>query len=107
MSTGSDRPYKVEFLRSTMTRIRQCSREVVRLGIGREYARTLKTILHKLSTTPSTWGDPLRHFKSAELLVYRRVLDRILVEYGVHDAQRIVFVKDCRPVLGHPLQSSG
>jgi len=34
------------------------------------------------------------------------IYQRILVIYAVHEDQPVVFVKECRPIQGHPLESA-
>jgi hypothetical protein len=99
-------PYRVDLLYTARTRIKQYGAEAIRLGIAREYAATLRAIIENLARTPFSWGDPIRHYKGAKLHLYRRVFGQILTEYAVHEKERIVYIRDCKPVLGHPLNSS-
>ena len=105
MSADSDRPYKVELMQPAREAIREGSRQAARLGIKRDFARTLKLILQDLSTRPLTWGDPTGELRAAQLQLFQRLVERMLVIYAVHEERRIVFLRDCRPVLGHPLES--
>jgi hypothetical protein len=106
MSSDPASIYRIELLHSARARIKQCGDRTVRLGIAKEYAATLRSILENLTISPLTWGDPIRRYHEARLLLCRRVFDRILTEYAVHEESNIVYVKDCTPVLGHPLESS-
>ena len=106
MNAASDQPYQVELLHSARTRIKQCARTALELGIGKQWASTLKTILVYLAREPLAWGEPVRYFQYAKLHLCQRLYDRVFVRYAVHDEQRVVFLQDCRPVLGHPLESS-
>jgi hypothetical protein len=106
MSTDPGRPYRVELLHTARARIKQCGEQAIRLGIVREYAATLRTIIENLSLAPLNWGDPIRDYKSAKLHLYRRVFGQILTEYAVHEKERIVYIKEYKPVFGHPLEST-
>jgi hypothetical protein len=106
MTADSSRPYRVDYLHTARTRILRCAAAAVRLGMANEYGATIRTIVGKLSSDPLTWGDPVNDFTGAKLLLFQRVYRRIYTVYAVHEAERIVFLKDCIPVLGHPLEST-
>jgi hypothetical protein len=57
-----------------------------------------------LARDPQSWGDPFCDLSAARL--YRRIYERILIEYAVHQEARLVWVKTFRPVLDHPLKSN-
>lgn len=104
MSDDPSRPYQVAFLQSARKRVQRCAEAATRLGIAKDYAATLRFVVDRLSQAPIEWGEPRRKLRAAALLLCDRVHDRLLVEYAVHEEQRIVFVRDCKPVLGHPLE---
>ena len=106
MNTDPTLPYYVDLLYTARTRIKRCGVAAIRLGIAREYAATLRAIIENPSLTPLNWGDPIRDYKGAKLHLYRRVFGQILTEYAVHEKARIVYIRDCKPVLGHPLESA-
>jgi hypothetical protein len=106
MTADSGRPYHVDYLHTARTRILRCADASVRLGVAKEYGATIRSIVENLSSAPLTWGDPVNDFTAAKLLLYQRIYHRILTVYAVHEGERIVFVKDCIPVLGHPLEST-
>ena len=66
----------------------------------------MRRICDKLATTPHTWGEPFRHYRAAKLVLRKMIHDRILVVYAVHEERPIVFVRECRPIQGHPLESA-
>jgi hypothetical protein len=99
-------PYRVSFLAAARERVKRCARTAILLGIGREYAATLRFIIERLSTSPLTWGEPSHHYRLAKLVQRKMIFQRVLVIYVVHEDQPIVFVKECKPVLGHPLESA-
>lgn len=106
MSTDPAHPYWVSFLQSARERVDRCAQAASRLGIAAEYAATLRLIVDRLSTAPLTWGEPSHHYRAARLVVRNMICQRILVIYAVHEEQPIVFIKECKPVLGHPLESA-
>jgi hypothetical protein len=97
-------PYKVELLAKARTNIKRCAEEAIRLGIAKEYAATLGAIHRNLSTAPLTWGDPLQRLPSGKVIVFQRLYERVLTIYAVREEAHLVYVKDCQPVLGHPLE---
>jgi hypothetical protein len=99
-------PYKVELLPLAQAELTRCSREAQRLGIAREYLATIQRIYEKLTTIPHAWGEETRHYRAAKLVLRRMIHDRILVVFAVHEEQPVVFVKECRPVHGHPLEAT-
>ncbi len=105
MSTDPAGPYRVSFQRAARERIQRCALAAIQLGIAGDYAAVLRTMLDRLAKSPLAWGDPRRRLKAAKLVVRVRLHERLLVEYAVHEEQRVVFVRDCKPVLGHPLES--
>jgi hypothetical protein len=106
MSTDPVRPYRVELLHTARTRIKRCGKEARLLGITKDYAATIRSILENLTVVPLTWGDPIGQYKGAKLFLFRRVFGRVLTEYAVHEEKHIVYIKECKPVLGHPLEST-
>jgi len=59
-----------------------------------------------LTTIPHAWGEEFRHYRAAKLVLRKMIYDRILVVYAVHEEKPVVFVKECRPVQGHPLEAA-
>ena len=73
-------------------------------GFLEEWASTMRTIFDRLETRPAEAGDPLLHLPRLKLTRYGILVNRICVFYALHDSERIVFVQDINPVLGHPLE---
>lgn len=99
-------PYRVELLRSALLRVKKCSRDAILLGIADDCARVRRRVQDKLSTVPLTWGEPTNYFEATRLWKLQRLFERFAIAYFVHEDERIVFVQDIRPVLGHPLETS-
>ena len=66
----------------------------------------MRRIYENLTMTPHTWGEPSRRYRAAKLVLRKMICDRILVVFAVHEEKPVVFVKECRPIQGHPLQSA-
>jgi hypothetical protein len=80
--------------------------KAVGLGITTDYARTLQRIVKRLSTDPLALGDPLRWYQAAKVFKRQWLYERIFTIYAVHEEAHVVWVLECRPVLGHPLEPS-
>lgn len=106
MNAAPHRPYNVELLSTARTQIKQAVSTALELGIGKQWASTLRTIMKHLIRETLEWGEPVRYFEYAQLFLCQRLHDRVYVRYAAHEDQRVVFLEVCRPVLGHPLQSS-
>ncbi len=99
-------PYKVELLQAAQAEIRRCLTKAQRLGVLGDYVATIRRIYDHLATAPHTWGEASRHYRAAKLVRRKMIHNRILVVYAVHEERPLVFVEECRPVLGHPLESA-
>jgi hypothetical protein len=81
------------------------------MGLKKEFAEAVRLVIENLETRPLTWGDPLFHLRNLRLLMFRATQNMLLVSYGVHEEERIVFVRQFRIVPGSPLdkpdQSNG
>jgi hypothetical protein len=106
MTVDPAQPYQIELFPSARTCVKRCSQEAVRRGLAKEYAAVLRAIQEKLRTAPLTWGDPASYFRGIKLWKYNRLFDRLFVVYYVQEEERVVFIEDIKPVLGHPLESS-
>ena len=99
-------PYKVELLQPAQAEITRCLQEAQQRGTAHEFVATLRQIYEKLTTIPHVWGEENRRYRAAKLVLRKMIYERILVVYAVHEEQPVVFVENCRPVLGHPLESA-
>ena len=72
-------------------------------GISERVSRALDEIEGHLELHPETWGDPIRIYKGLHLSMYRRLHDKLRVEYGVHETEPLVFITGLTPALDHPL----
>ncbi|HVS36514.1 MAG TPA: hypothetical protein VMS17_13200 [Gemmataceae bacterium] len=99
-------PYKVELLQGAQAEVRRCLTEAQRLDILGDYVAAIRRIYDYLTTIPHTWGEEWRHYRGAKLVLRKMIHDRILVSFAAHEEKPVVFVRECRPVLGHPLESA-
>ena len=99
-------PYKVETLPGAEAEIRRCLMKARGLGIVGDYVETIRQIRDILTKRPHTWGEEIGRYRAAKLVLRKMIHNRILVSYAVHEEKPVVFIRECRPVLGHPLESA-
>jgi hypothetical protein len=95
--------HSVSWNRAGLDKAAALGRAARMLGLGVEWARSLRRILDRLETDPRG-GDPLYRFHALRLLAHRAIVDRVEVLYAVHDDRPFVFVLDLIPRFGHPLE---
>ena len=61
------------------------------------------TVLATLYLGGLAWFLMALRVKHAGLVQLQRLQDKVVINYGVDEANKIVYVKACRPVLDHPL----
>jgi len=105
MSGSSEVPYRVVRSEKVRDQLWQWAEAANQAGLADQYLDALKTIENKLKNEPLSWGDPLYPFRHLELIMCRGIHWIFLVEYGVHEGKRIVFIKEYRLLPGHSLES--
>jgi hypothetical protein len=90
-----------------LKQLRTWGERATRLGRRAEYLAALRTIHHKLTTEPTTWGDPWYHLIQLGLQVYQRICSPLHVSYAVDEERRIVYVRRFTPLSGSDLEQEG
>jgi hypothetical protein len=93
---GAPRIYKVIISKQLADRIDKLHDEAHSAGIGPQFIDALEKIHDGLRAHPRAFGDPLFRLPALKLLVYVRAIHPLVVDYGVHDEQQLVFVKGIR-----------
>jgi hypothetical protein len=96
-------PFKIDYSTNQAEFIQRLVNKALALGYGQQFATELRAITDKLERTPRDWGDPLFPLHALQLMVYRGIHARLAITYGVHDRLPIVFIRDFKPILDHPL----
>jgi len=94
-------PYRLSWM--CLAELRRLRDRALQLGVGPQLRQALQTITARLADDPLDWGDPLFRLRGLSLLVHLRIHAKLRVVYGVHDTQRVVFVRGIQPVFDHPL----
>ena len=97
-------PYRVSILWIASQQLHEAIGRAGSAQLERRFRDEVRALLLELASDPITHADYLQRFVHARLDVYQRInKDMIYTKYAVDEANRIVYVKECRPVLGHPL----
>jgi hypothetical protein len=104
VSTTPPNNYRVVHPEVVRDRIRQWAGRAVQLGLRDWFRESLNHIEGRLSSAPTTWGDPLHQLPNLKLYVYRGLHNKFIVDYAVHEEARTVFVRQFRLMAGNPLE---
>ena len=96
-------PFRVSHSEQTRQLLKGWGVRARELGLAAGYAAALRFIEEKLQFDPLGWGDPLYQLHGLALKIFRGLHWSILVEYGVNEQERIVFIKKYELVLNNPL----
>jgi len=96
-------PFRVVFSEALREQLRRLGQRADAQGITAALGADLRTIVEALAADPVSWGDPLNRLPHLRLTLYHRIYHSISVRYGVEEQERVVFVRECKPISGHPL----
>lgn len=105
MATDPNPRFTLSWNRRGLDRLRGLGERAKALGALAEWVATLRRLIDRLETDPRGCGDPLYPLRSLKLMMYRAIVDRVEVRYGVHDTEPVVFIQDIVPRFGHPLEA--
>ncbi len=106
MPEPSGVPYKVVHSQAILATLRSWTELADRAGLRREYADALRVVQRLLEREPLTWGDPLYRLQHLDLTIYRGMHWFLIVDYGIHDGERLTFVRQYRLKPGNPLETT-
>lgn len=72
-------------------------------GVAERVLACLREIDRQLKSNPREWGEPSSILRGMRMILHTGFFDRIRVDYGVHDTQPVVVVRNIEPEPGHPL----
>lgn len=104
MASNPATPYRVvrsELIRQCLQQWGEMARKAELTGL---YAKALQTVEAKLVNEPVTWGDPIYDLPHLDLTIHRGMHWVFVVEYGVHNRERVVIIKEYRLLPGNPLE---
>ncbi len=106
MPEPPDTPHKVVHSQAILATLRHWAELAEHAGLRQEYADALRVVQDRLAQDPLTWGDPLYRAHHLALTIYRGLHWFLIVDYGVHDDEPLVFIKQYRLRSGNPLEGT-
>ncbi len=103
MPANSGSPYRISQSAAISERLHQWGERARELGVLDRLKSLLKETEAALTTRPAEWGDPVRNLRHLKIVMYRRLIEFMIVEYGVHEDAKIVFIRDFRLIPENPL----
>ena len=97
--------YRIDASGRVTDQVRVLSFRAVRKGLIGDLTVALTTMANQLTTTPTSWGDPVSRLRMLNLVMYRRAEGPIIVYYAVDRVNRISYIRDIRPFPGRGLES--
>ena len=96
-------PYDLGMSDALRARVREPLERAAAREIGIPFRNAVQNILAALRDNPRRAGDPLRHLRGLNSILYRVTRERLIVYYTVHDRIPMVTIWRFEPGPGHPL----
>ncbi len=74
-------------------RLRELHKQEQKLGFGTRFINALRLAVKRLETDPLVFGEALYSLPKLRVAVRQAVVDRLVIDYGVHDEKKIVFIR--------------
>jgi hypothetical protein len=84
--------YQVIMSEQTKATLKQLHRQAFARGTGQQFLDALRQIIMHLRNDPLTFGEPLYRLPMLKLAVRQGMIDPLIVDYGVHEDQQLVFL---------------
>jgi hypothetical protein len=98
MKASEDRPFKVSSSALARSNLRElCSRAKAR-GQGEVVAAAVRTVIERLETDPLQLGEPKSNLPVMGLVMCVGVVGPLAVQFAVDEKNRIVYIKEFRPL---------
>ena len=95
-------PYELGMSERLQERIQVWSARAEALGFAQTFDSAIDQILDHLRMRPRVWGEPSHHLRGLQMTAFRKMHERLLVIYSVHDRIPMVTIWDIIPTTGHP-----
>jgi hypothetical protein len=96
-------PFEVGMSELLRQRVREWSDRAASRGFAEAFDSAIDRILDQLRTQPREWGEPSHHLRGLGMTAFRKMYERLLVIYSVHDRIPMVTIWNIYPTAGHPL----
>jgi hypothetical protein len=98
MITGNGTPsqYSISMSQVHRQELLQLHLQEHALGFGKRFLDAYREALRRLKRDPQVFGEALYRLPLANLDVRHAVVDRLVIDYGVHEETKIVFIRRFR-----------
>lgn len=90
---GPQRRYSVSMSKAQRAHLRQLRQQEDTLGQGQRFVSAYREIVRRLQRDPQVFGEKLYTLPVLKLDIRQAVFDRIVVDYGVHEERKMVFIR--------------
>jgi hypothetical protein len=90
---GQPTSYQVSMSGETRSELKRLHRRAIEAGTGHKFVAALRLVLDHLEKDPKGFGEPLYRLPTLNLAVRKGVISPLVVVYGVHDHQPLVFIR--------------
>jgi hypothetical protein len=90
---GHSSEFRVTMSGNSATSLKQFHSRAIARGVGNKLLAAFRIIEQRLRTDPIALGEPLYRLAALELIVYQAVVSPLVVDYAVHEGQRLVFIR--------------
>jgi hypothetical protein len=95
MTTGNGTPiqYSISMSQVHRQQLLQLNLQEHVLGFGQRFVDAYREVLRRLKRDPQVFGEALYRLPMAKLDIRHAIVDRLVVDFGVHEEKKIVFVR--------------
>jgi hypothetical protein len=95
MSSGNGPPrlYSVSASQFESAKLLQLHQQAHALGHGQRFVAAYREIMRRLQRDPQVFGEPLYTLPALHLSVRQAAVDKLVVDYAVHEEQKIVLIR--------------
>jgi hypothetical protein len=90
---GNGKVYRVTVSDQIKADVRERYTQAVATGKGKPFLAALRKIHERLRHDPLSFGEPLYHLPSLQLVVYKGIVSPLVVDYGVHEEKALVIIR--------------
>jgi hypothetical protein len=98
--------YEVRHLPIAAQQVKALGERALEQGMMADYVNSLKKIIDKLQSEPSTFGDPEYNLQTPGACVYHVIRSPVFVQYAVFEHDKIVLIMKVLGVAGSGLEAT-
>jgi len=95
-SPNGSHQYRLILSNRQVQRIYELHDQALQRGLGDAFIAALKRIDKHLRANPVAFGDPRYRLPALKMTVYCRAIHPVIVDYGVNEEKRMVFMRSIR-----------